>query len=233
MENKITVRWSIFLTCIIMIFSPDSCNAQKQTKSSDTYAYTIETPENFNSNGIEEYPLLIFLHGAGERGSDLNMLGIHGPLKLIEGGKKFNAIVFAPLCPKDVWWDTDLLQNTLEEVKRDYKIDEAQIYLTGLSMGGYGTWLWAGRYPNQFKRIAPICGGGDIKDAERLANIPIWAFHGEKDVVVLPEKSHEMINAIKAVGGNPKLTLYPEADHDSWTQTYDNDEFWKWLLNPK
>ncbi len=218
--NRILLYSLLSISCYV-------CNAQ----NSNTYPYTIETPTHYNSDGIDKHPLLIFLHGAGERGEDLNMLGVHGPLKLMKQGKKFDAIVLAPLCPSDVWWETDLLQNTLEEVLRKYRVDKSQIFLTGLSMGGYGTWLWAGKHPNQFKRIAPICGGGNTADAEKLVHIPTWAFHGGKDDVVLPEESQKMVDAIKAAGGNPKLTIYPNADHDSWTETYDNNDFWEWLLS--
>lgn len=225
------LKSSLLIFTSMTLLSINACKAQNDANA--TYDYTIKTPENYDANSDNSYPLLIFLHGAGERGEDLEMLGVHGPLKLMKQGKKFDAIVLAPLCPSDVWWDTDLLQKTLEKVKSKYNIDETRIHLTGLSMGGYATWLWAGEYPKQFKNIAPICGGGDIKDAQRLSQIPIWAFHGGEDKVVLPEESQKMIDAIKAVGGNPKFTIYPEADHDSWTETYENEDFWLWLLGPK
>ena len=212
------------------MFSICSCFAQSNKAQNDSYSYVVETPEEYDVDNEKRFPLLIFLHGAGERGEDLGMLGIHGPLKLIQEGKKFEAIVFAPLCPKDVWWDIDQLQTTLDEVGKKYRVDKSNIFLTGLSMGGYGTWLWAGDKPNQFKRIAPICGGGDVKDAKKLAQIPIWAFHGGIDNVVLPSESQEMIDAILSAGGDPILTIYPDAGHDSWTATYNNEEFWLWLM---
>lgn len=214
-----------------MLFLSLSSSWAQTNSDKKIYSYKIETPENFEANSDKKYPLLIFLHGAGERGEDLSMLGVHGPLKLMKEGKKFEAIVLAPLCPNDVWWKTELLQNTLEEVLKQYHMDKQRIYLTGLSMGGYGTWLWAGKYPKQFKRIAPICGGGNLDDARQLSQIPIWAFHGAKDDVVLPQESQKMIDAIRAIGGQPKLTIYPEANHDSWTETYENEEFWNWFLN--
>ena len=214
----------------ILLLTLSSCFAQSNEATNNSYSYTVETPEGYERNIDKQYSLLIFLHGAGERGEDLSVLDIHGPLKLMKEGKKFESIVFAPLCPKNVWWDIDKLQHTLEEVSKKYRINEKNIYLTGLSMGGYGTWFWAGQKPDQFKRIAPICGGGDVRDAEKLKDIPIWAFHGGDDKVVLPSASQEMIDAIKSIGGNPKLTIYPNANHDSWTETYDNEEFWTWLM---
>ena len=230
MKNVIRLRLSTFIVFSTLIFTISVCKAQDNKSTILTYPYSIETPENYDPKSDTKHSLLIFLHGAGERGTDLNMLNVHGPLKLIKEGRKFDAIVFAPLCPKNVWWDINSLQQTLDEVKTKYNIDESDIFLTGLSMGGYGTWLWTGAYPNQFKRIAPICGGGDVKDAKKLAQIPIWAFHGGTDNVVLPSESQEMIDAILSAGGDPILTIYPDAGHDSWTATYNNEEFWLWLM---
>lgn len=228
MITRIYIQVCHYMIFGLVFLSITSCFAQ--SSKTDTYSYIVETPETYANENERQFPLIIFLHGAGERGEDLSMLGIHGPLKLIQEGKKFEAIVFAPLCPKDVWWESDQLQLTLEEVTKKYRIDKSKIYLTGLSMGGYATWLWAGQKPDQFKRIAPICGGGNIKDAQRLSQVPTWAFHGGVDEVVPPSESQKMIDAIQRAGGNPKLTIYPKANHDSWTATYENEEFWKWFL---
>jgi len=114
-----------------------------------------------------------------------------------------------------------------------YAVDEKRIYLTGLSMGGFGTWEMATRWPYRFAAIAPICGGGERHWTKRFAHVPVWAFHGAKDRLIPPERSQAMVDALKKHGGNPKLTLYPEAEHDSWTATYDNPELYDWLLQQK
>jgi predicted peptidase len=104
------------------------------------------------------------------------------------------------------------------------------MYVTGLSMGGFGTWTILAKYPNLFAAAVPICGGGDPATAESIKHIPIWAFHGAKDNVVPLERSRQMVDAIERVGGNAKLTVYPEAGHNSWSETYDNPEVYQWLL---
>jgi predicted peptidase len=116
---------------------------------------------------------------------------------------------------------------------RKYRIDKDRVYLTGLSMGGYGTWALAAAHPEKFAAIAPICGGGNPAEAAKLARLPIWVFHGAKDPTVPIERSKEMVEAIKAAGGDAKFTIYPEAGHDSWTETYNNPELYQWLLAQK
>lgn len=211
------------LTCLTILSITTGC-------TQETYPHTVETPDNYEQDEAS-YPLLIFLHGAGERGDDLSKLGKHGPLKLMNAGKTFEQIVYAPLCPEDQWWEVDRLQASLEKLLKEYRIDRDRIYLTGLSMGGYATWKWAAAYPDQFAAIAPICGGGDHNDVEGLAKIPIWAFHGDADELVPLLESHKMIVAIQDAGGRPHFTIYEGVGHDSWTETYANDQFWEWLFS--
>jgi len=118
----------------------------------------------------------------------------------------------------------------LKDVSKKYRIDENRIYVTGLSMGGYGTWDLAIKYPNRFAAIAPVCGGGDPTKASVLKDLPIWVFHGAKDEVVTLDKSQVMVDAIEKTGGSVKFTIYPEANHDSWTETYNNPELYEWFL---
>ena len=119
----------------------------------------------------------------------------------------------------------------IDETVENYSIDQNRVYLTGLSMGGYGTWTIASSYPQRFAAIAPVCGGGQPYLARSLKNIPVWAFHGAMDSVVPLQQSQMMVDAVNRAGGNAKLTVYPEADHDSWTATYNNDELYEWLLS--
>ena len=124
-----------------------------------------------------------------------------------------------------------MINGLVDEIIKKYEVDTSRIYLTGLSMGGFGTWSLASMHPERFAAIAPICGGGESRRVARsLKNMPVWAFHGEKDTVVPAERSKEIVEALKANGGNVKLTLYPEVGHDSWTRTYDNPKLYEWFL---
>jgi len=193
--------------------------------------YLLALPKNYDKQ--DSWPLVLFLHGAGERGDDLELVKMHGPPKLIGEGKEFPFIVVSPQCPKDVWWEPIELTALLDQVVKTHNVDKDRIYVTGLSMGGFGTWRLAAFTPDRFAAIAPICGGGEPYWARRFSHLPTWAFHGAKDQGVPLERSQEMIDAMKEKGGEPKLTVYPEAGHDSWTETYNNPEFYKWLLEQK
>ncbi len=195
--------------------------------------FLISLPDDYESK--KKWPLILFLHGAGERGDDLELVKFHGPPKLISNGQKFPFIVVSPQCPKEEWWHlkVDTLNMLLDEIEDKYNVDSERIYVTGLSMGGFGTWSLATRSPHRFAAIAPICGGGDRQFAKRLKHLPAWVFHGAKDTGVPPIRSTEMVDALKAAGGTPKLTIYPEAKHDSWTATYDNPKLYEWFLQHK
>lgn len=193
--------------------------------------YLLFLPEGL-SKKKQGWPLILFLHGAGERGDDLNQVRKHGPPKIVEKQKDFPFIVVSPQCPKDDWWTdkVEVLINLLDDIVARYNVDTERIYLTGLSMGGYGSWALASDYPERFAAVAPICGGGNRIMAFRLKDVPVWAFHGAKDSVVPLQQSKEMVAAIKARGGNAKLTVYPDAGHDSWTEAYNNKELYDWFL---
>lgn len=193
--------------------------------------YLLFLPEGYGEKK-RRWPMILFLHGAGERGNDLRKVKKHGPPKIVEKKKDFPFIVVSPQCPQDDWWPekVEVLINLLDDIAARYKVDTERIYLTGLSMGGYGTWALASAYPDRFAAIAPICGGGKRIMARRLKDVPVWAFHGAKDKVVPLKESEEMVNAIKARRGNARLTVYPDAGHDSWTETYNNKELYDWFL---
>ena len=193
--------------------------------------YLLFLPDGYGKKR-QQWPLIMFLHGAGERGDDLEKVKKHGPPKIVENRKDFPFIVVSPQCPEDDWWTdkVEVLINLLDDIVARYKVDTERIYLTGLSMGGYGTWSLASVYPERFAAIAPICGGGKRFMAFRLKDIPIWVFHGGKDKVVPLKESEEMVNAIRNRGGNVKLTIYPDAGHDSWTETYNNQKLYDWFL---
>ncbi len=231
-----------FIT-VTVIFASLSCTAssvhltgeqirrefRRTIKVTQEMQYLLYLPDDYSVKN-ESWPLLIFLHGAGERGMDIEKVKVHGPPKLIGEGHLFPFMVASPQCPDDQSWDVDLLDALLSNILKKYQIDERRIYLTGLSMGGFGTWLWASRYPDRFAAIAPICGGGDTGQICNVKNIPVWAFHGAKDNVVPVERSRGLVDALNKCGGEVRLTIYPEAGHDSWTETYDNPELYRWLL---
>lgn len=193
--------------------------------------YLLFLPEGYGKEK-KRWPLMLFLHGAGERGDDLNKVKVHGPPKIVETRKDFPFIVVSPQCPEGDWWTkkTEMLINLLDYIIANYDVDTERVYLTGLSMGGYGSWALASEYPDRFAAVVPICGGGNRIMSIFLKDTPIWAFHGAKDSVVPVEESKELVEAINARGGNAKLTIYPEANHDSWTETYNNPEVYDWLL---
>jgi predicted peptidase len=193
--------------------------------------YLLFLPEGYDPSG-KEWPLILFLHGSGESGNDLDMVKRHGPPKIVETKRDFPFIVVSPQSPRR-GWNPDALAALLDEIIVNYQVDRDRIYLTGLSMGGFGTWSLAATYPEKFAAIAPICGGGWPGDAARLKDLPIWAFHGAKDKAVPLERSEEMVKAIEDAGGKVKFTVYPDAEHDSWTATYDNPELYQWLLEQK
>jgi len=194
-----------------------------------TTQYLLSLPEGYGMVD-QKWPLVLFLHGAGERGSDLELVKSHGPPKLIAAGKKFPFIMVAPQCPAGQYWSEDVLVPLLDRIEDRYAVDKSRVYVTGLSRGGYGTWGLALRNPDRFAAIVPICGGGDESLICSIKNLPVWAFHGAKDPVVPLRESQEMVDALKACGGNVKLTVYPEAGHDSWTETYNNPESYTWML---
>ena len=215
----------------------DSTNAGQQKPAElnrtikVTVKYLLYLPKDYDQK--ESWPLLVFLHGAGERGDNLDLVKKHGPPKLIEAGKQFPFIVVSPQCPDGQWWDSFTLTALLDEIVEKYKVDHDRIYLTGLSMGGFGTWALASRTPNRFAAIVPICGGGDPFHAKEIAHVPAWVFHGGKDPTVPIENSQRMVEALKKSGGNVKFTIYPEAGHDSWTEAYNTPELYEWLLQQK
>ncbi|WP_100899512.1 dienelactone hydrolase family protein [Nostoc flagelliforme] len=156
-------------------------------------------------------PTILFLHGAGQRGSNLDDVKKYGVPKIVEQQADFPFIVISPQSPRGEYWNVERLSILLDQVIASYPVDPDRLYLTGLSMGGYGTWHLAAAQPERFAAIAPICGGGNPQAARNLKNLPVWAFHGAKDNVVPLSESEIMVSALKARDGNVKFTVYPEA----------------------
>jgi predicted peptidase len=193
--------------------------------------YLLYLPKNYEQQ--QSWPLLVFLHGAGERGRDTKLVAKHGPPKLVEAGKDLPFVILSPQCARNDSWRAEALIALVQMITSKYNIDPDRVYLTGISMGGYGTFALSAAYPDRFAAIAPICGGGNPADADKIKHIPAWVFHGAKDRAEPLKVSQEMVDALKSVGGNVKFTVYPEAEHDCWTETYDNPELYHWLLKQK
>jgi predicted peptidase len=198
--------------------------------------YWLYLPAGYKKED-KNWPLMLFLHGAGERGDDLELVKRHGPLRVVEEGVDLPFIILSPQCPPDSWWSDhfDALEALLDRTAARFAVDTRRVYLTGLSMGGYGTWHFATVHPKRFAAIVPICGGGPWMygfpdQASALTKVPVWAFHGLLDPVVPVTESRILVRKLRACGGNVRLTVYPDAMHDSWTRTYANLKVYNWLL---
>lgn len=195
-----------------------------------SYEYLVSLPDGY-ANSRERVPLILFLHGAGERGTDVQKVKMHGPMKEIGKGRKIPAVVIAPQCPPNGWWDADALTSMVDFLERKYRIDRDRIYITGLSMGGFGTWALGTRNPGRFAALAPICGGGDPTQAAKIAKIPIWVTHGDEDKAVNITESQKMVDATRAAGNQRvRFDVIKGAGHDTWTDVYANDYFYNWLF---
>ncbi|MBE6546477.1 MAG: phospholipase [Ruminococcaceae bacterium] len=193
--------------------------------------YVIRYPENFHKT--ERYPLLIYLHGAGGRGRNIEIIRNHG---FFNHSESFctNAVTVAPQCYADSWFDIfEQLQEFLESLIASDYIDDSRVYLMGASMGGYGTWQMAMSRPELFAAIVPICGGGMYWNAERLKSIAVWAFHGSDDSTVLCEESKKMVNKAQSKGCNAKLTIFEGVGHNAWDPTWKCEEMWHWLFDQR
>ena len=224
------------------------------------YEYLLALPTGYEKGAEKRWPLLVFLHGAGERGSDIWMVAKHGPPKLLRPETSAaanekpedrerceaattalaeNFIVVSPQCPVDANWNDDAVGALIDEIAAKHRVDSRRVYLAGLSMGGFGTWSLGVKFPQRFAAIVPICGGGSIVDALLIAKdrkpallrLGVWAFHGALDPTVPVAQSEAMVAALKKVGATDvQITIYPAAKHDSWTETFNNPDLYAWLL---
>ena len=199
--------------------------------------YLLFLPRGYGLDPERKWPLIFFLHGAGERGDDLDLVLRHGIPKIVEQQTDLAFVTLSPQCPVNTtWWmEHETVFALLEQVLTSHAVDRDRVYLTGMSMGGYGAWYLAAPHPHCFAAMAPICGGGVPlcgfpERVSALAHLPVWAFHGAKDPVVAVGETEAMVQALRGCGGDVRLTIYPEAAHDSWTATYNNPELYEWFL---
>jgi len=202
---------------------------RKFEKGSVKYDYLLYLPKDYGQDS-KGSPLVLFLHGKGDKLARMKRFGLPGQ---IERKKGVSFILVAPECP-DRFWVPRSLNALLDDVGAKYKVDKDRVYVTGLSLGGFGTFSLIAAYPDRFAAAIPICGGGMPASAKKLKDMPIWVFHGAKDDVVPAKRSEAMVKALKDAGSKSvKFTLYPEAKHNSWTKTYSDEKVWEWLLKQK
>lgn len=197
--------------------------------------YTIFLPDSYEETGKQKkWPTILFLHGAGERGDDINKIKNMGPLGYAQKTSGFGFIVVAPQCPLGRQWEPDSLIALLDNVQLNYHIDPDRVYLTGYSMGGAGTWALAMDHSDRFAAIAPLCGRVIPLLCGNLWQKPVWVFHGEKDDVVPFSQSQEIVGFLKGMGNEKvKFTTYPDMGHEIWYTVYSNPELYKWFLSNK
>ena len=221
----------------------------------ETYRYQVYVPRDWTKG--QKWPVILFLHGAGERGDDglvQTEVGVGGAIR--RHFDRFPAIVVMPQCRKGRWWTEDAMQEqalkAFEQSVKEFNGDPDRFYLTGLSMGGYGTWSVASKHPGKFAALVPICGGirpppsvnvpgaNQVADpnvdpyaaaARKIGKTPVWIFHGGADPVVPPDESRKMNEALKAAGGNVKYNEYEGVGHNSWDKAYAEPELMKWILS--
>lgn len=197
------------------------------------WGYLQALPKDYDPNG--SYPLVIFLHGSGECGNgttELDRVAIHGYPMHAEKGREYPFILISPQLPEGKFWCSyvESLERLLDHLMDTLPVDPKRVYLTGLSNGGTGTYLWGQTSPERFAALLPVCGAGIVWQTYKLASTPLWAFHGDQDTAISFEESVRMVEGINARGGNAKLTIYPGVGHNCWVHVYDDPEVLAWML---
>jgi predicted peptidase len=196
--------------------------------------YLAYVPKGYNSKPNGYWPTIIFLHGSGERGTNINLVKKNGPPKFLDTAKNFNFLVFSPQCPYGIFWNyQNELHDYMKQIESIYNVDTTKIYLTGLSAGGYGTWDWAEAYPKDFTAIVPVSGAGNVSQSYKIKTLPIWVFHGLLDNTVSIQSDSAMVKSLSAQGADIQFTVFPNGGHDIWDATYQNPALYKWMLKYK
>jgi len=232
MNFKLKYLSTVFLGLAFMVNAQEiKAEFNKEIKKVQKISYVLDYPQNAKG----KVPLIVFLHGSGERGTDLEMVKAHSPFTYKNLIKEPVAIL-APQCPENVWWDTEAVYYLIKDIQQKYKIDESRIILTGLSMGGWGALKLAMEHPEMFSAVAPVCAPVDrlMKvRAEQYKNLPMKIFHGGNDDVVSPANSIEIYQEIKKYNKNVELTIFPDDNHNSWDSTYSDPKLYEWMLSQR
>ena len=221
----------VALACLFSVVTAHAVEAQEKLFGKDPVTglgYLLYQPKTVAK---EKLPLLIFLHGSGERGADLKLLHKNNLPKRLDAMADLPYIAVAPQCPAGKRWDdVALLDQFLDHLLATLPVDRDRVVLTGLSLGGFGTWKWGAARPERFAGLAPVCGAGDANTVGSLKGMPVWAFHGDKDPAVPYERGKAMATAAEKAGALVKFTTYPGVGHNSWVQAYEEPEFDRWVL---
>ncbi|GAB5526158.1 MAG: dienelactone hydrolase family protein [Roseivirga sp.] len=257
-KRLLSVFTMLLLSSLTMAQDKSAFEKREHSYQQGTLPYRVLYPENFDKS--KQYPLVYFLHGAGERGTDNEKQLVHGSKLFLDSQnrKGYPAIVVFPQCPPDDYWANVSREVNPQTGKRDFifakkgkptgamkgalslidslvklsYVDKSRVYISGLSMGGMGTFELVSRRPDTFAAAMPICGGDNPKSAGKYAKkVPFWVFHGAKDDVVPPKFSEQMVAALKVKEGTVKLSLYPNANHNSWDSAFAEPEFLSWLFS--
>lgn len=232
MNNKLKYV-PLFLLGLLFSVNAQEIKAElkKEIKKEQKISYILDYPENAKG----KVPLMVFLHGSGERGDNLEMVKAHSPFTYKNLFPEPVAIL-APQCPKDVWWDTEAVYYLIKEIQQKYQIDDSRIMLTGLSMGGWGTLKLAMEHPELFSAVVAVCAPVDRLMKVRVSqykDLPMKLFHGGNDDIVSPMNSIKIYQEIKKVNKNVELTIFPDENHNSWDSTYSNPKLYEWMLAQK
>ena len=195
--------------------------------------YLVYLPADYEKDKSKQWTLVVFLHGSGERGSDVQVVRKTGLTRTLEQRGTLPYVMVAPQCPANTIWNVGTLDKFLDQILTDYRVDKKRVVLTGLSMGGFGTWNWSVEHPERFAGLVPICGGGKSDKATALKGMPIWAFHGDADPAVKFATGQAIVDAAKAAGADIKFTVYPGVGHNSWGKAYAEPELEAWILARK
>jgi predicted peptidase len=203
------------------------------TRSNQQVGYLLYYPPSYAPETGDRWPLLVFLHGLSKRGDDLERVKIGDIPKMLDDGQDFPFVIVSPQCPAGSWWPYEVraVKELIDHIIAALPIDPDRVYLTGASMGGYGTWALATLHPELFAAIAPVSGGGVPLLAGQLKDVPVWAFHGGEDDVIPLSETQVMVDALKANGADVRLTIFPDCGHD--TPAYEVTELYEWLLSHK
>ena len=210
-----------------------STSSGSSDPSSDRLRYLLYLPRGYDDPAQAEraWPLILFLHGVGESGDDLATVARYGPPAEVERGRDLPFVIVSPQNPQfGRKWSPRQVRDALNEVMTRHRIDEERIYLTGTSMGGEGTWSTAIAYPDRFAALAPVCAFGSPEEVRGVAHVPVWAFHGGKDIIVPLRAGKAMVDAHRAAGGEARWTVEPDAGHSVWDRVYPREDLYQWFL---